>query len=145
MRSQLPSLLLAALVAVAVTARDAHVYVSGSRAARRHDAITPFAARLVIARSLGLAEYHSLDGVDDVTIQALNTVDQASHEILREQEPARSRTFILIEGVDNVEGVLILMNIISRLTIQIFFPADMRSPCHLLSSRMRQVLPTLLH
>ena len=68
--------------------------------------ITPETARLVLARRLGLSQYHSLYAADDTTIQYLNRFGGRQKRLLPsyEDEVSLGKLLIIVEGVDNPGG-----------------------------------------
>ena len=74
--------------------------------------ITPETARLVLARRLGLSQYHSLHTADDTTIQYLNRFGGRQKRLLPsyEDEVPLGKLLIIVEGVDDPTGPLSSLN-----------------------------------
>ncbi|KAL2358119.1 hypothetical protein BJ546DRAFT_200562 [Cryomyces antarcticus] len=63
-------------------------------------AITPEAARLVFAQRLGLSQFHSLKGVEEATIKAVNDFGDRGHHLFDANDDIheRPRAMIVMEG-----------------------------------------------
>lgn len=70
--------------------------------------ITPETARLVLARRLGLSQYHNLHTADDTTINYLNRFGGRQKRLLPsyEDEVPLGKLLIVVEGVDEPTGPL---------------------------------------
>lgn len=70
--------------------------------------IAPETARLVLARRLGLSEYHNLHTADDTTIEQLNRFGGTQKRLLPsyEDEVPPGKLLIIVEGVDDPTGQL---------------------------------------
>lgn len=75
--------------------------------------ITPETARLVLARRLGLAQYHNLHIADDITIEYLNRFGGRQNQLLPSygDEVLPGKLLIIVEGVDNPTGPLPNLNL----------------------------------
>lgn len=67
---------------------------------------TPETARLVLARRLGLSQYHNLHTADDTTIDYLNRFGGRQNRLLPsyEDEVPLGKLLIIVEGVDEPTG-----------------------------------------
>lgn len=70
--------------------------------------ITPETARLVLARRLGLSQYHNLHAADDTAIEQLNRFGGTQKRLLPsyEDEVTLGKLLIIVEGVDDPTGQL---------------------------------------
>lgn len=98
----------AALEACAVSAQ-ALLYISDRDPVPSRESppsISPITARLVLAQRLGLSQYHSLDDVDESTLEALNAFGGEQRRLFKDDEqPTLEEKFLfIIEGVTRPEG-----------------------------------------
>ena len=99
----------AAALAVAVSEEDTIILLGSSRSRQFFEstppALSPTGARLVLAKHLGLDEYHSLQEYDDETFGALNCQTSRWQTLLEEPEKNYQRTLIYIDGLVATKGI----------------------------------------
>ena len=104
----LEGFLCTALGACSVTA-EALIYTSDVPPASRAGtpSISPNTARLLFAQRLGLSQYHSLEGVDESTLDILNTYGGKQQQLFTDEEHTRSndRLLLIVDGVTEPEGL----------------------------------------
>lgn len=87
----------------------ASIYTSEPPNNRLSLSLTANAARLLLARRLGLSQYHSLEDADDTTIRILD--EQKGIQQLAffadENEPRPQNILVVVEGVEQPEGKLL--------------------------------------
>ena len=103
------TVLLSLLLASDTAARHAYVSLHAAEAPSSSDsAVSPNAARLVLAQRLGLSDYHALDTEDSNILDFLNSYSDSSHDALFQDTnfDARERRKILffLEGVEDSHG-----------------------------------------
>jgi len=67
------------------------------------DVVSPETARLILARRLGLSQYHTLKGADDETLQQLSKFGGTQQRLLGD-DPGYSglgKLLVIVEGVQN--------------------------------------------
>lgn len=111
MKLALSSLLCPLLLALSVSAEPAQIYLSGHRdipdaSISKFRSISPTAARLVLAQRLDVSEYHTLQGSDDATLQAVNDFGGMPRKLFADEDPTRPSVMIMIEDVENTRGDL---------------------------------------
>ena len=67
--------------------------------------LSPTAARLVLAKQLGLDQYHSLRDVDQETIDALNSHGSRWSGLLEESEKNHPRTLLYLDGLEITQSI----------------------------------------
>ena len=100
-------LLLATFFLVARTAASsANIYISGPPSKAAEQALSPIATRLLLARRLGLSQYHSLEGADEALLKLLNDFGGEQRALLstEEQWQGHQRNLIVVDGVENPKG-----------------------------------------
>ncbi len=109
MKVALSSLLCPLILALSVSARLSQIYLSGHRdspnaSISKSRSLSPTAARLVFAQRLDVSEYHSLEGSDDATLQAVNDFGGRAQKLFEDEEATRPSVMIVIEDVEDVKG-----------------------------------------
>ncbi|KAL8710894.1 MAG: hypothetical protein Q9225_007218 [Loekoesia sp. 1 TL-2023] len=96
------------LLVSTTVAIDATIYISGSPSKVSPQALSPSATRLLLARRLGLSQYHTLEGTDDSTLRVLNDFGGEQQPLLStdEQWLDHQRNLIIIDGVENPEEII---------------------------------------
>lgn len=96
------------LVAVALAAPDASIYISGSPVDVPRHSLSPDATRLLLARRLGLSQYHSLEGAYESILKILNDFGGEQRALLptEEQGLSHQRNLMVIDGVESPEGMV---------------------------------------
>ncbi|KAI4217364.1 MAG: hypothetical protein LQ351_000674 [Letrouitia transgressa] len=98
----------------------ASIYTSEPPNNRLSLSLTANAARLLLARRLGLSQYHSLEDADDTTIRILD--EQKGIQQLAffadENEPRPQNILVVVEGVEQPEVILRSQASYSAFTIQ---------------------------
>jgi len=51
-----------------------------------------------------VSEYHSLDGSDDATLQAVSDFGGKAHKLFEDEETTRPSVMIVVEDVEDVKG-----------------------------------------
>ncbi|KAI9719983.1 MAG: hypothetical protein M1812_003108 [Candelaria pacifica] len=69
---------------------------------------SPGTARLILAQRLGLSQYHSLNGVDDLTLQQLNAFGGERACLFGDDEGATApaKLLVLVDGVQEPDDIL---------------------------------------
>ncbi|KAI4171409.1 MAG: hypothetical protein LQ343_004265 [Gyalolechia ehrenbergii] len=95
------------LVAVALAAPDASIYISGSPVDVPRHSLSPDATRLLLARRLGLSQYHSLEGAYESILKILNDFGGEQRALLptEEQGLSHQRNLMVIDGVESPEEI----------------------------------------
>ena len=83
---------------------QALVYISGALPPQAHlesPSISPHTARLLFAQRLGLSQYHSLQGADQLTLDILNTYGGEQKPIFDRDETFQGtkKLLLVVEGV----------------------------------------------
>lgn len=95
------------LLASVVSADVARVFLSGhSESQAEPRTLSPSDARLVIARRLGLSDFHSLRDANDATIEALNLLSGKPQPLFNgnnQVDPVPKAIFV-VEGGEDVFG-----------------------------------------
>ncbi|KAL9610200.1 MAG: hypothetical protein Q9167_005077 [Letrouitia subvulpina] len=98
---------------------NAFIYTSEPPNTRLPSSLTANTARLLLARRLGLSQYHSLEDVDDTTVRILN--EQGGSRLpaflTDEDEPRPQNILVVVEGVEQPEVILGFQASISAFTI----------------------------
>lgn len=91
------------------TSPNASIYTSEPPNNRLSLSLTANAARLLLARRLGLSQYHSIEDVDDTTIRILDEQrgPQQLAFLTDENEPRAQNILVVVEGVEQPEGKLL--------------------------------------
>ncbi|KAL8936772.1 MAG: hypothetical protein Q9216_004757 [Gyalolechia sp. 2 TL-2023] len=91
------------LIAVGLAAPDAYIHISGSPVDVPQHSLSPSETRLLLARRLGLSQYHSLKDADESTLKILNDFGGNQQVLLStdEQRLSHQRNLIVIDGVEN--------------------------------------------
>lgn len=97
------------LLAARTIATDASIYISDSPSGASREALSPATTRLLLARRLGLSQYHSLKRADDTTLRVLNDFGGEQKTLLSMDEPwtGPQRNLVIVEdvgGVGNPKG-----------------------------------------
>lgn len=94
------------LLSAHALASDASIYLSDASDTPAPQVLSPHATRLLLARRLGVSNYHSLEGADEPTLKTLNEFGGQQKSILspdeRWQDPQRN--LIIIEDIENPRG-----------------------------------------
>ena len=71
--------------------------------------VSPEAARLILARRLGLSRFHRLGGLDDGTLRQVNDLGGHQQRLLSDTGHGRrpSSMVIVVEGVEGSDGKLV--------------------------------------
>lgn len=70
---------------------------------------SPETARLILAQRLGLSQYHSLSGIDDLTLQQLNAFGGEPTRFFGDEDATTpAKLLVLIDGVQDPEGISFL-------------------------------------
>lgn len=105
------------VVQAAVLEAPVYIFNDKSTASASQDlpSLSPETARLVLADRLGLSQYHSLLGANELTIKYLNQLGALRSQHLLNDEPERSRRsgrlLLVIEGVETPQGTYIFISI----------------------------------
>ena len=88
---------------------EALVYISEAASPPSHEvlpSISPITARLLLAQRLGLSQYHSLEGADESTIEALNVYGVKETQLFgyEERREATEKLLVIVDGVSNPKG-----------------------------------------
>ncbi|KAL8703868.1 MAG: hypothetical protein Q9201_002957 [Fulgogasparrea decipioides] len=96
----------ALLIAVGTAASDAHIYISASPEGHTPQALSPATTRLLLARRLGLSQYHSLEGADESTLGILNNFGGEQRALFSPDEELQDqrRNLVILEGVEDLNG-----------------------------------------
>ena len=101
-----------AISAVQAAVLEAPVYIFNGKsiASASHDlpSLSPETARLVLADRLGLSQYHSILGADELTIHYVNQFGGSRSQQFPNDAPesahSSNRLLLVIEGVENPQG-----------------------------------------
>ncbi|KAL9581301.1 MAG: hypothetical protein Q9212_003977 [Teloschistes hypoglaucus] len=98
------------LLAARSAASDAQIYITDQHEGRTPKALSPATIRLLLARRLGLSQYHSLEGVDESALKLLNNYGGEQRALFsadeQQQQQDRQRNLIVIDGVEDSNGLL---------------------------------------
>ncbi|MCJ1352406.1 MAG: hypothetical protein MMC33_002390 [Icmadophila ericetorum] len=99
------------------TKYEAPVYIFDSSALSRSEvstfpkpnfklpSISPLSSRLLFAQRLGLSRYHTLEGVDDDTLDLLSRFGSQRSSLFADENEELVKSLVIIEGIDRPEGV----------------------------------------
>lgn len=89
----------------------AHVYDLSAPSVHRpvasiSDSVSAETARLIVAQRLGLAQYHSLKGVDEQTIRQLNDFGGPPQRLLSKGygDSSPGKLLVIVEGIQNPDS-----------------------------------------
>jgi len=89
----------------------AHVYDLSAASVHRpaasiSDSVSAETARLILAQRLGLAQYHSLKGVDEQTIRQLNDFGGSPQRLLSKGygDSSPGKLLVIVEGIQNPDS-----------------------------------------
>ncbi|KAL8775864.1 MAG: hypothetical protein Q9194_003561 [Teloschistes cf. exilis] len=96
------------LLAARTAASNAQIYVTDQQEGRTPEALSPATIRLLLARRLGLSQYHSLEGADQSTLKILNNYGGEQRALFSAdgRQEDRQRNLIVIDGVEDPSGLL---------------------------------------
>ena len=98
------------------TKYEAPVYIFDSSALSRSEvstfpkpnfklpSISPLSSRLLFAQRLGLSRYHTLEGVDDDTLDLLSRFGSQRSSLFADENEELVKSLVIIEGIDRPEG-----------------------------------------
>lgn len=103
-------LTLTSLCSAASAERDAHVYMYDAKAGSAEQtpsSVTPETARLILARRLGLSDFHTLDNPSTETIRNLNVYGGKHPKFFggKGQYELETKQMLWLDDVDEIEGI----------------------------------------
>lgn len=106
MKLSLELLCASLLLAAGLAAPDASIYITGLPDDVPRHSLSSSATRLLLARRLGLSQYHSLEGVDESTLSILNDFGGKQEALLSadSQVVDHQSNLIVIDGVKDPES-----------------------------------------